>query len=274
MSVEGGLRSSESPLECFGYELRRLRDEAGMTQEELGSTINYSGAQVSAVENGKRSPRKDFAVACDAALNAGGYLIELWRNIRHAIHRPVIRSYLDLEKDVCFFRTFELVFVPGLLQTEAYARAVIRGGSPADDEETIDARVTARMERQGILHGDRKPLLLAIIEENVFYRPIGGDDVMREQLLHLIKAAQCPRITVQVVPKTVGAYPGMEGPITLLSFEELPEVAYFDHAGGGEIVNRPEDVVRASHRFDGVRAEALPKGASIELMRRAVERWA
>jgi transcriptional regulator with XRE-family HTH domain len=273
MSVEQGKRSSESPLKCFGDELRRLRDEAGMTQEELASIINYSAAQVSAVEKAKRTPREDFAIGCDAALKSGDRFTNLWREIQRRLHRPVLRSYFDLEKEAVRVRTFQPMFVPGLLQTEAYARAVIRGTSPFDDDDTVEARVTDRMERQSVLRGENAPTLLAIVEESLLRRPIGGPEVMREQLRHLADTAERPGVTVQVIPRTVGAYPGMEGPVVLLSFEATTDVAYLDHARGGELVNRPQDVVAVAAQFDALRAEALPRGASLDLIRKAAEEW-
>ncbi|MEV5408831.1 helix-turn-helix transcriptional regulator [Thermopolyspora sp. NPDC052614] len=273
MSLEYEPQPCASPLEYFGYELRRLREEAGKTQDELASIINYSSAHVSAVENAKRSPRKDFAMGCDAALETGDHFVRLWRDLRRALYRPVVRSYFELEATAIRVRTFEPILIPGLLQTEAYARAVIRGNMVAEDDDRIESRVAERRERQNILNGEGGPMLLAVMEESVLHRPIGGPHTMREQLQHLLVVAERPKITLQLIPVTVGAHPGLQGPITLLSFPGSPEVAYFDNAGGGEIVGRPEDVAGACCRFDAPRAEALPQGASIELIRRAMDRW-
>ena len=132
MSLDYEPQPCTSALEYFGYELRRLREEAGKTQDELGSIINYSPAHVSAVENAKRSPRKDFALGCDAALGTGDYFVRLWRDVRRSLYRPVVRSYFELEATATRVRTFEPIFIPGLLQTEAYARAVIRGNMVAE----------------------------------------------------------------------------------------------------------------------------------------------
>lgn len=111
------------------------------------------------------------------------------------------------------------------------------------------------------------------MEESVLYRPIGGPHTMREQLHQLLEVVERPKVTIQLIPMTVGAHPGLQGPITLLSFRESPEIAYFDHAGGGEMVGRPEDVAGACCRFDALRAEALPQGSSIALIRKAMNRW-
>lgn len=264
---------SASPLAFFGYELRRIREEAGLTQEQLGELINYSGAQVSAVENAKRNPKKDFADRCDEALNTGGHLASTWIMVRRAAHPQPVRSYFELEREATCLRTYQSVVVPGLLQTEAYARALIRSARPGDEEEEVEARVLERMERQKILHGECPPKLFAVIDEAVFIRRVGTAAVMREQLQHLITAAGCPRITLQVVPLDVGAHPGVGGPIVLLSFRGCPDIVYFDHAGGGQVVDRADEVAEATYQFEALRAEALPQSASIELVREAMKRW-
>jgi transcriptional regulator with XRE-family HTH domain len=264
---------SASPLAFFGYELRRIREEAGLTQEQLGELINYSGAQVSAVENAKRNPKKDFADRCDEALNTGGHLASTWVMVRRGVYHPPVRSYFELEREATCLRVFQPIVVPGLLQTEAYALAITRGGRPRDGEERIQARGAERMERQAILREEDPPALFAIMDEAVLRRPVGGPAVMRDQLEHLLNLALVPGITIQVVPSTVGAYPGLDGPIVLLSFQGASDVVYFDHAGGGQVVDQPDEVAEAAYLFDALRAEALPQGASSELIREAMRQW-
>ncbi|GAA3805463.1 helix-turn-helix transcriptional regulator [Sphaerisporangium flaviroseum] len=262
-----------SPLAFFASELRRIREEAGLTQEQLGELINYSSAQVSAVENSKRNPKKDFAEACDQALRTDGHFTRLWPMVRRAVHQASVRSYFELERDAICIENFQPINVPGLLQTEAYARALIRGACPGDGDDQIEAMVAERLERQKILRRDNAPRLFVVVDEAVLHRPVGGMDVMREQLDYLIGAADRPRITVQVIPSTVGAYPGTNGPIVCVSFQDTPDVAYFDHAGGGQVVHRPDDVRRAAYLFGALRAEALPQSASIELIRKVMKQW-
>ncbi len=264
---------SASPLAFFGYELRRIREEAGLTQEQLGDLINYSGAQVSAVENAKRNPKKDFADRCDEALKTGGHLASTWILVRRGVHHPPVRSYFELEREATCLRVFQPIVVPGLLKTEAYAKAITQGGRPRDGEERIQARVAERMERQVILREENPPALFAIMDEAVLRRPVGGAAVMREQLEHLLALALAPGITIQVVPSAAGAYPGLDGPIVLLSFVGASDVVYFDHAGGGQIVDQPDEVAEAAYLFDALRAEALPQGASSELIREAMKQW-
>jgi transcriptional regulator with XRE-family HTH domain len=264
---------SASPLAFFGYELRRIREEAGLTQEQLGELINYSGAQVSAVENAKRNPKKDFADRCDEALNTGGHLASTWVMVRRGAHRPPVRSFLELEREATCIRNFQPLNVPGLLQTEAYARALMRAACPGDEDEQIEARVAERMERKKILQGVSPVRLFAVIDEIVLHRRVGDERTMSDQLQTLLDTLSRPRTTLQVIPASTGAHPGLNGPIVLLSFQRSPDVVYFDHAGGGQVVDSPDDVAEASYLFDALRTEALPQSASSELIREALKRW-
>lgn len=263
---------SASPLAFFGYELRRIREEAGLTQEQLGELINYSGAQVSAVENAKRNPKKDFADRCDEALNTGGHLASTWTLLRHAAHRPPVRSYFELEREATCIRTFQPINFPGLLQTEAYAHALMRAACPGDEGQN-EARVAKRMERKKILQGENPVKLFALIDEVVMYRRVGDAQTMIDQLQYLLDAVASPGISCQIIPAAVGAHPGLSGPIVLLSFSGAPDVVYFDHAGGGQVVDSPDEVADAAYRFDVIRTEALPQSASSELIREAMKRW-
>ncbi|WP_248959014.1 helix-turn-helix domain-containing protein [Sphaerisporangium perillae] len=264
---------SGSPLAFFAAELRRVREEAGLTQEQLGALINYSSAQVSAVENCKRNPKKDFADSCDKALKTDGTFSRLWPLVRRAVHRGPARSYFELEREATCIRNFEPINVPGLLQTESYIRTVMEAGSPGDSDERIEAKIAERLERQKLLLDKESPALVIVLDEAVLNRPVGGADTMRGQLQHLLRAANDRRMTLQVVPSTVGAYPGTNGPIALLSLPGTSEIGYLDNAMGGQIVNAPEDVAKLAYRFDVLRAEALPERASIELIGKVLEKW-
>ncbi len=244
-----------------------------MTQEELGALINYSAAQVSAVENAKRNPKKDFAEGCDQALKTDGHFIRIWPLVRRAVHRASARSYFEMEREASSIRNFEQINVPGLLQTPRYVQALMEAGSAGETDDRIDAKIAERLERQKILQGKSPPALVIVIDEVVLRRPVGGKDVMREQLQHLIEAARHPRITLQVIPSTVGAHPGLNGPIVLFSIPGSADVGYFENALGGQTVDCVEDLAKVAYRFDALRAEALPQRASIELIAKVMETW-
>jgi hypothetical protein len=142
-----------------------------------------------------------------------------------------------------------------------------------DYDDRIEAKISERLERQTILNGKNSPVLFVIIDEAVLRRPVGGNEVMSEQLEHLIKMAARSRITIQVVPGTVGAYPGANGPIVLMSLRNSPEIGYLENALGGLMIDGPEDVAKLAYTFNALRAEALPRTASVELMRKVMETW-
>lgn len=265
-------------------ELRNARRAANLTVAEVTRRTGISRAALTRAENGETVPhQRNLRDLLDLYGVKGAQKALLLDLAAQPEAHGWWQAYTDLPGDYPTYLAFEAQartildyetsYIPGLLQTEAYARAVIRGTSPFDDDDTVEARVTDRMERQSVLRGENAPTLLAIVEESLLRRPIGGPEVMREQLRHLADTAERPGVTVQVIPRTVGAYPGMEGPVVLLSFEATTDVAYLDHARGGELVNRPQDVVAVAAQFDALRAEALPRGASLDLIRKAAEEW-
>lgn len=169
-------------------------------------------------------------------------------------------------------RTFELVYVPGLLQTEEYARAVLRTRVMATDEEISDL-VAARMERQEILVRDKPAMLWVIVDESVLRRPVGGRRVMREQLTRLAGMSQLPNVVLQVVPISVGAYEGLRGPFVIADFNGQPGAVYLEPAAGGQIVYDADGIAAVTVVWDTIRAEALPRAASLALVEEAANSW-
>jgi transcriptional regulator with XRE-family HTH domain len=206
-----------SPSAFLLGELRRARSSAGLSQEDLGKTINYSGSQVSAVENGQRPPTRDYLVAIDGALHTGGLFERLQSNLANFDQAPVwFRDWLVIEREATMIRWFEPLVVPGILQTKDYAQAIIAGSGLIDFDE-IDQRVAARLDRRPLLTQPRPPTLIAIMDDAVLRRPIGGDDVMSEQLDLLADFGRRPHVHVHVVPADAGAYGGLGGPFTSLT---------------------------------------------------------
>jgi Domain of unknown function (DUF5753) len=157
--------------------------------------------------------------------------------------------------------------IPGLLQTEAYARALITAWQPGDGPEAVQQQVTARMERQQLLDREDPPLLWMIISEAALRNPVGGPAVLREQLTRLLdRVAEHPKIIVQVVPLDAGAHPGLEGPLVLVARRGEPDVAYLEVQGRGQLVEASEEVARYGLLYDLLRAVALPPDASREMI--------
>jgi transcriptional regulator with XRE-family HTH domain len=265
--------SQVSALAMFSEELRRARAGAGLTQDQLAEKIAYSPSLVAHVETGSRAPSVDFARRADDVLRTGGLLSRLQPLVRSEAYPAWFRDWVEIERKATSLRWFEPLLIPGLLQTEGYARAVLQAANPACHDDEISRLVGARMDRQVILTQDEPPLLWVIIDEGVLMRPVGGVRVMREQIDHLIEAARLPRVMLQVVPTDAGAHPGLAGQFAIASFDGSPDVAYLDNALAGQIIERADDVSRVALLYDILKAEALAPRASLDLVRKAIETW-
>src|SRR5262249_49177042 len=221
-----------SALALFAAELQAARARAGVSRDELAARINYSASLVGMVESMRRVPRLDFAQRCDEALGTTGTFARLHEHLRTAPFPSWFRPFAQHEAEATSLRTFQLVLVPGLLQTPEYARAVLstRVGATADD---VDQAVTARLERQAILDRDDPPLLWVLIDEGALRRPVSGRDVMQAQVEHLVEMAGRPNVIIQVIPAEVGAHQGLVGAFVIADFAAAPRIVYLETIGGG-----------------------------------------
>jgi transcriptional regulator with XRE-family HTH domain len=261
-------------LSLFAEELRRARARAGLSQEQLGDEIGYSGSLVGMVETGRRPPSLDFAERCDAALDTGGLLARVHQHVvARENYESWFREWVEIEREATSLRTWEPMIVPGLLQTAEYAWEVLRAGRPDDTDERIEQHVSARMERQAVLARENAPFMWAVVDEAALRRPVGEAKVMRGQLARLIEAARNPRIKILVVPLSVGAHAGLAGHFVIAGFDDAPDIVYLETAARGQISDRPEIVKACTLAFDTLRAEALPPKASLELISKVMETW-
>jgi hypothetical protein len=164
------------------------------------------------------------------------------------------------------------LIVPGLLQTEAYARTLLRTRVGVTEDE-FEAMLAARLERQVILARPKPPTLWVLLDEGVLHRPVGDAQVMHEQVSYLAAAARRPNIVVQVVPRSVGAYEGLRGPLVLASFAGGPDVALQDAAVYGSVVESGAGVAAARAAWEATKSEALSRSASIDLIEKVAEQW-
>ena len=267
MSALRDLDPASSVLAFFGAELRRLRTTAGLSQEELGQRISYSGSLVGMVETARRAPARDFAERCDEVLATGGALARLWPLVSQEALPRWFRPFAELERTATSIRSWEPLVIPGLLQTEEYARALITAWQPGDAREAVQQQVTARVERQQLLEREDPPLLWTIISELALRNPVGGAGVLRDQLTRLLdREAEHPKIIVQVVPLDAGAHPGLEGPLVLVARPGEPDVAYLEVQGRGHLVESNDEVAHYGLLYDLLRAVALPPDASREMI--------
>ncbi len=267
-----------SPLRVFGAMLRHYRVHAGMSQEQLGARVRCSGDLIGKIENGQRAPGEQLTRACDelAELKTGGALGELRALLKNYLKERAFPGWFQdwpgNEAHAKILRWFELVAVPGLLQTEDYARAMLRTQVLATDDET-DEKVAARMDRQVILTRDNPPMLWVLLDEGVLRRPVGGREVMAGQLRHLVESAARPNIVIQVIPAGVGAHQGMSGNFIIADFEAGPPVAYQDTAARGQIIEAADDIAAITLLWDTLSADALPRSASAELLEEVATAW-
>jgi transcriptional regulator with XRE-family HTH domain len=263
MSAPRELDPASSVLAYFGAELRRLRAAAGISQEDLAQQISYSASLVGMIETARRAPARDFALRCDGVLGTGGTLARLWPLVSQEALPRWFRPFAEIEREATSIRTWEPLIVPGLLQTEDYARALITGWQPGDAAETVEQQVAARMERQHLLDRADPPLIWAIIGEAALRNPVGGPDVLHDQLIRLLDTETAhPRLIIQVVPLTAGAHPGLEGPLVLVARTSESDAAYLEVQGRGHVVDRADEVAHYGLLYDMLRAVALPPDAS------------
>jgi transcriptional regulator with XRE-family HTH domain len=261
-----------STLEFLGGELRRARRDRGLSQEELAQRINYSSSLVGMVEIGHRTPSQDFVGRLDAALESGGFFERLLALVRADAAPPWLREWIQVEAEATLIRWFEPSLIPGLLQTEAYARAVLTGGGMLREAE-IEQRVASRLARQAVLSREAPPEVVFVVDESVLRRQIGDVAVMAEQFGHLLNVGELAHVDIHVVPAEVGMHPGLAGPFILARTTDGAEVAHLDNQLRAHVTDRSEDVDSLQRAWERVRGEALPRRASRKLIQEVARSW-
>ncbi|MGP4002968.1 helix-turn-helix domain-containing protein [Streptomyces sp. 8N706] len=256
----------------FGSRVRRLRTAAGLTQAELGEKTHVVSTRITQIERcSGAKPTRDMARALDDALGADDLLVDLWPYVYRETFPDWSRAFMEHAARAVSIGQYAAHVVPGLLQTEDYARAVLRLDALLSDEEQLEERVAARLGRQERLASPDRPYLWVVLDEAVLRRPVGGRAIMREQLARLLEAAAEPHITVQVLPFDQGEHEAMGGSLTLLSLPDATEVAYTEGADYGQLIEEPADVRRYSVIYDRLRAVALPPLMSLDMIRSVME---
>ena len=246
-----------------------------MTQEQLAEATTYSAALVAAIETCRRIPTDDFADRADKALGTDGILSRLQPLVESTSVLPWFRDLVDVERRATEIRIYETYVIPGLLQTEDYARHVISATRPVISPAAIDRAVALRMTRQEVLYReDEPPRLWAILDESVLCRVNGTSDVMRAQLESLIKAVERPNIVVQVIPNSEGSTAAGGRNFILLTLRSEPAVAYLEDIRAARYLRKTDDVTQYSLTFDHLRSNALSDVKSAALIKEAVKSYA
>jgi len=271
----------------LGARLRNLRIAASVTRDQAGYAIRGSESKISRMELGRVSfkerdvvdllklygvhdedeHRRLLALAREA--NEPG-----WWHAYGDILTTWFQNYLDLEQAAELIRTYEVQFVPGLLQTDAYARAVIMLGHAQAKPEEVNMRANLRMARKHVLSLPKPPRLWAVIDEAVLMRPVGGRDVLREQIETLLAACSQPQVRLQVMPFNSGGHAAMGGAFSILRFpeQELPDVVYIEHLTSALYLEKREDVDQYAAAMGRLFIEAEPPRSTPDILRRALRR--
>ncbi|SDG22649.1 Helix-turn-helix domain-containing protein [Sinosporangium album] len=263
-----------TPEQRIGRELARARKAAGLSQARLGRHLGVSPSLISHVESGSRSLRIDLAPRCDTLLKTGGLLERLCRSLT-APSGPswYIRWVEEVEPYSRILRSWDPLLVPGLLQTEPYARAVFRNGLAGSSPKEVEDGVSARLRRQVILDGEKPPTLWVLIDEWVLRRPVGGRAVMHDQMQQLLSLVERPTIHVQVVPHDAPCTAGLVSNFVIAEIPDSPTTVSVDSAGKGEVSADHDFVSQIWARYDKIRAEALRPGETVKMIKEARGRW-
>jgi hypothetical protein len=249
-----------------------------MSQPALGAAVGYDATYVSKVETGTIVPDSDFVNGLDRIFpHMNGWFTRFWINSRkwEGQYPAWFKDYVEAEGNARVIRWWEPLLIPGLLQTADYARELFHAWQTVADPDALERNVSLRLDRQTIFDRSNPPTLLAVIDEMVLWRCIGSSETMRTQLEFLLDMSMRPNIAVHVVPAGVGAHTGLLGAFIVAELEgESGRVVYLETPDQGLISDAPSLATKILGGFERVRSEALPKGASRDLIRRVVnERW-
>ncbi|MFD3381275.1 Scr1 family TA system antitoxin-like transcriptional regulator [Streptomyces sp. NPDC058697] len=255
----------------YGEELRRLREAAGLTQEELSQRAVMSRTHIAHIEAGRRRPDVDDARRLDQVLGTGGFFVRFLPTLDGRKVAEHFAEAAELELQATVIRQYAATLVPGFLQTEAYAREVLGSGHPAKRIEERDRLLVTRLERARILKDFESPQVWILLGEAVLRQMIGGPAVMCEQLRHIVELGESRRIRVHVLPFRVGAHAALEGPVKLMWFQDLPPVAYVEGLKSGRVWELPSVVRQCEEVYNHALGDALSHRKSLALIRSVAE---
>lgn len=264
--------SRQAAWEFFGAELKRRRENAGITQVELGSRVFVSGGYIGQFEQAIRKPQLDVAQRIDESLQTDGIFERLWRKlIKEQPYTEYFAHVAELERLATEICEYAPMVIPGLLQTPDYARAVFLAGNPLAADEYIEELLSGRMDRTRILKDAARPVYWAILHEAALRVPVGSSQIMAHQLDHVVTLMRERKVLVQVMPFAAGAHPAMGKMMKLMEFEDAPPTVYTEGVFSGNLLDDPAVVKRVRASYDLVRATALSREASLALIESAAE---
>ncbi|MFC9270916.1 helix-turn-helix domain-containing protein [Streptomyces zhihengii] len=275
MGQRKDIDGSASVPTFYGKELRWKREEAGLTLTQLVEGSFYGPSHLSEIERGERRMPAELASHVDRVLGTDGFFQRRCEDVRNARRRGHARYFervLEAEKHAESIEEWCPTLIPGLLQTDAYARSLVRAAMPLASDDEVEEKVSARMARARLFEEDhKKPMYWAILSEVLLRQPVLASPQSAEQLAHIVALAKRRRIIPQVLPWNCGPHPLMMGMAKLMNFPDAPPLVYLESQHSGDTIDDPALVNEYRRSYDLLRAAALPPEASLALIERAAE---
>lgn len=250
----------------IGRKIQGCRERAGLSQRELARRVALSPTMFSAMERGSRGIKREHLERIDKMLDTGGVLVDAWDHSSESGLPEWYQDGAERERLAFEIRTYHPLLVPGLLQTEEYARTLLRVGLPHSTSAEIEDLVRGRMDRQAILTSERPPRLLTVLDEGVLRRPLGGREIMRRQIARLVEVCDEQHISIQVVPYDTEHHPGLSNAFTLYAVADRDSILYVETRGSGTVTDTSETVSDHMRLFGDLLGVALPPAASRKLI--------
>ncbi|MEV5509365.1 helix-turn-helix domain-containing protein [Streptomyces orinoci] len=256
---------------AVGRQIKLWREAAGLRQADLGAATGYSLDLISKVERGLRIPKPQFLDKADEVLGAGGKLAAMKKDIAEARYPKKVRDVARLEREAVELGSYNSLVVDGLLQTEGYARAVMRSRRPPWDEDEVERRVAARLERQVIVDACATPPIFSfVLCEAVLRRTIGGTMVMRQQLERLLEVSRLWNVDLQIMPLRCGQHSGLEGPFRLLRLRDGTMVGLESVQLASRVLTDHRQVQTLDLRYGAIRAQAMSPQDSLAVIEKVL----
>ncbi|MFF4156699.1 helix-turn-helix domain-containing protein [Streptomyces sp. NPDC001678] len=250
-------RSKSATMRMFGAVLQAVRRRAGVSRERLAEAAKYSVDMICSVEQGRRQPSSKLIDAAEELCDGGGLLREAAKHIVQSKFPDWFESYAKYEAECASLGMYETHVIPGLFQTEEYARAVFLNDRPVLDEDEIEERVASRMERQRLLHRTPAAMISAVLEQATLERWIGGKEVMRGQLRRLLALSDLRNVDIQVMPTQRGDHAGLAGHMYVLETQDQERFVYSEVQKGSVLMSDPKAVADMNMRYAVLRSQAL-----------------
>lgn len=267
--AEHEVADDASARDVLASQLSRLREASGKSLAQLAEDTRYDRSYLHRLETGERLSERPVMKALDDVYEAGGLLVWLWKRARKEAARERFREFMSWEAQATIMHKY-MVAVPGLIQTEAYARTVL-SSQPMTSTDELETQIAERLARQDILRRDPPPNVRVILDEAAIRRPVADVKVWREQLQHIVDATQSPNVVVQLLPFVAGSHDLMGGSLSLLWMPDGTGVAYLEGSKSGEVIEDPAVVALHRLSYDRVRDSALSPAESASFIERVME---